>query len=176
MFKGNYCYKYLKLNYRSLDIIIELSVDNSFGKSVFSAKTNFMFKDEFGDWGHAVGVGQNENEALAICFEELNGYLHSKVSKELKEVKLPQKIVFDFENKAVVLYLNKCAGGYLILTTNGTEYVKSDDICETISLNPHKFVNYSILEYNEKLFRNNKFNEPFDVLTVRCPHIDEKKD
>ena len=60
MFKYRHDYKYLQLKINMLNIIIELSKDNTFGEMTYSAKTNVMFQDEYGDWGHAVGVGQTK--------------------------------------------------------------------------------------------------------------------
>lgn len=68
MFKYRYDYKYLNLKINSLNIVIELSKDNTLSNTSYSAKTNYMFKDEYVDWGHAVGVGNNEQDALNMCY------------------------------------------------------------------------------------------------------------
>lgn len=167
MFKYRYDYKYLNLKINSLNIVIELSKDNTLGNTSYSAKTNFMFKDEYGDWGHAVGVGSNEQDALNMCLLEIREYLNYEFPPTFEELKMPTKIVFEYKKRTIVLnieYLDNC---FSILTPKGRKNIDTDDIIEYISNNPKEFINDSVDNYSEQLFKMYNFNKTFDAMTKK---------
>jgi hypothetical protein len=169
MFKYRYDYKYLKIDIGLLYIIIELSKDNSLGKMTYSAKTNLMFQDEYGDWGHAVGVGQNEDESLTMCIREIKEYLKREFTPALEVINIPQKIVYDYKNNTVVLNIKENNGEYYILTPNGQKSVGIGDPITIVSKQQKEFLQFSIPEYSKELFDKNDFGKPFDAMTEKYP-------
>ena len=169
MFKYRYDYKYLNLKIKSLNIVIELSKDNTFVNTSYSAKTNLMFQDEYGDWGHAVGVGDNEQNALKMCLAEIKEYLslNNEFSPVLEELNIPTKIVFEYKKKTIVLNIEQLDNSFSILTTNGRKNIITDNIVEYIANNPKEFINDSVDEYSEHLFKKYNFNKPFDAMTKK---------
>lgn len=172
MFKYRYDYKYLNLKINSLNIIIELSKDNTLGNTSYSAKTNLMFKDKYGDWGHAVGVGSNEQEALEMCLAEIKGYLNYEFSPIFKELNIPTKIVFEYKKKTIVLNIEQLDNTFSILTPKGRKNIITDDIVQYISNNYKEFIHDSVDNYSEKLFKMYNFNKTFDAMTEKEDNSD----
>lgn len=169
MFKYRHDYKYLQLKINMLNIIIELSKDNTFGEMTYSAKTNVMFQDEYGDWGHAVGVGQTEKDALDMCINEIRDYVKQNFSLQFKNVSIPQKFVYDFKNNIIVLNINENNGEYTILTPNGSKNIGKVNIVETINKRAKEFSQYNVPEYSKELFEQFGFKKTFDALTEKYP-------
>lgn len=167
MFKYRYDYKYLNLKNKSLNIVIELARDNTFGNALYSAKTNFMFKDEYGDWGHAVGVGNNEQEALKMCLQEICKYLNCEISPTIEDLKMPTKIVFECKKKTIVLNIEQYDNYFSILTPKGRKNIITTDIVEYISNHPKEFIHDSIDNYSEQFFKMYNFSKPFDAMTKK---------
>lgn len=167
MFKYRYNYKYLNLKIKSLNIVIELAKDNTLGNTSYSAKTNLMFKDEYEDWGHAVGVGSNEQDALKMCLTEIREYLNQEFSPVLEELNIPTKIVFEYKKKTIVLNIEQLDNCFSVLTTNGRKNIITDDIVEYIANNPKEFINDSVDNYSEQLFKMHNFSKPFDAMTKK---------
>lgn len=167
MFKYRYNYKYLNLKIKSLNIVIELAKDNTLGNTSYSAKTNLMFKDEYGDWGHAVGVGNSEQDALKMCLAEIREYLNQEFSPLLEELNIPTKIIFEYKKKTIVLNIEQLDNSFSILTTNGRKNIITDNIVEYIANNPKEFINDSVDNYCEQLFKMHNFSKPFDAMTKK---------
>lgn len=167
MFKFRYDYKYLNLKIKSLNIVVELAKDNTFGNTSYSAKTNFMFKDEYGDWGHAVGVGDNEQDALNMCLSELSKYLNCEISPTIEQLNMPTKIVFEWKKKTIVLNIEQFDNYFSILMPKGRKNIITKDIVEYISNNPKEFINDSVDNYSEQLFKMFNFGKPFDAMTKK---------
>lgn len=167
MFKYRYDYKYLNLKIKSLDIIVELAKDNTSGNTLYSAKTNIMFKDEYGDWGHAVGVGNNEQEALKMCLAEICEYLNYEMSPTIENLEMPTKIVFEWKKKTIVLHIEEYDNYFSVLTPKGRKNIITNNIVEYISSHPKEFINDSINNYSEQLFKMFNFSKPFDAMTKK---------
>ena len=167
MFKYRYGYKYLNLKINSLNIVIELAKDNTLGNTSYSAKTNLMFQDEYGDWGHAVGVGSNEQDALKMCLSEIRDYLNHEFTPIIEKLDIPTKIVFEYKRQTIVLNVERNDNNFRILTLNGIKNIIADDIIEYISKNPKEFVDDSVDKYSEQLFKKYNFNKPFDAMTKK---------
>ena len=76
MIEYDYRYKHLQLIAGHNKIIIELSKDTMFKQTSFSVKSNLLFLENDETWGHAVGVGSNEQDALKMCLAEIKDYLN----------------------------------------------------------------------------------------------------
>lgn len=168
MFKYRYNYKYLNLKIKSLNIVIELAKDNTLGNTSYSAKTNLMFQDEYKDWGHAVGVGSSEQDALKMCLAEIREYLNNEFSLVIEELmSIPTKIVFEYKKKIIVLNIEQVDNNFSILTPKGRKNIITEDIVEYISNNPKEFINDSVENYSEQLFKKYNFNKTFDAMTSK---------
>lgn len=167
MFKYRYDYKYLNLKINSINIVIELSKDNTLGNTSYSAKTNLMFKDEYGDWGHAVGVGNNEQDALKMCLLEICEYLNCEMLPTIEDLKMPTKIVFEWKKKTIVLNIEQYDNYFSILTPKGRKNIITDDIVEYISNHPKEFIKDSVDNYSEQLFKMFNFSKPFEAMTKK---------
>lgn len=104
----SFSYKYLKIKNGKENFIIECSYDTMLGKKVYAAKTNLLFKDEFGDWGHACGVGKSEEEAVNGCCNEINEYINTNFTyeqiKNCQDDDLLKKIVIEKHNKPIEIF------------------------------------------------------------------------
>ncbi|MBE5741193.1 MAG: hypothetical protein E7351_01505 [Clostridiales bacterium] len=168
MFKYRYNYKYLNLKFKSLNIVIELAKDNTWGNTSYSAKTNLMFKDEYDDWGHAAGVGRNEQDALNMCIDEIEHYTGHQIDMSLiTEINLAKKIVFEYKKQTIVLNIEQIDNNFSILTPNGRKNIITDNIIEYISNNLKEFINDSVDNYSEELFKMYNFSKPFDAMTKK---------
>lgn len=164
MIEYDYSYKYIQLTAGSEKIIIELSKDNMFGEMSYAAKSNLLFFDNDETWGHAVGVGSNEQEALNMCFSEIKNYLNYEFPLITQEVEMPQKFTFIYKRQTVVLYIENCGNDYSILTSKGRKNIITEDIVEFISRNPKEFVKISLDDFSEEFFRIYGFKKPFDAM------------
>ena len=167
MFKYRHDYKYIKIDVNNFEIIIELSRDNTLGKMTYSAKTNLMFLDEFDCWGHAVGVGRSEEDALEMCYNEMHNYTNQDFEYQPEIVEIPQKIVYEYKKETIVLNFEECGDKYIILTPNGKKEIVSKNIIKTIADNQKEFASDSIPYYDEKLFTQFEFGKPFDTMTAK---------
>ncbi len=168
MIEYDYRYKHLQLNAGPHKIIIEFSKDNMFKKTSYSVKSNLLFLDNDETWGAAVGVGKNEQDALNMCIGEIENYTGYNIDKSLlTEINLPKKIVFEYKKQTIVLYAEQNKDSFSILTSNGRKNIITDNIVEYISNNPKQFVNDSVGNYSEKLFKMYNFSKPFDAMTKK---------
>ena len=166
MLKYDYAYKYLHLPMEKLKIILELSVDTMTGKKNVCAKSNLLFQDEYGDWGHAVGVASEEQEALKMCFGEIKEYTGYDVDvNQITEINLPKKIVIEYKHKPIVLFVEQNGDNYSFLTPNGRKDVVTDDIIRYICGHVKEFKNDDVDYHDEKLFAKYNFSKPFDAMS-----------
>lgn len=166
--KYDYRYKYLQLIAGSQKIIIELNEDTTLGGKTFGAKSDFMFQDEYGDWGHAVGVGKNEQAALNMCINEIENYTGYHIDTSLiTEINLPKKIVFEYKKRIITLNIEQIDNNYSILTPKGRKNIVTDNLVECISKNPKEFIKDNIDGYSEQFFKLYNFDKPFDALTKK---------
>lgn len=166
--KYDYGYKHLQILTNKFKIIIELSEDTMLNGKTFCAKSNLMFQDEYGDWGHAVGVGRNEQDALNMCIDEIENYTGHHIDMSLiTEINLPKKIVFEYKKRTVVLNIEQVDGNFSILTPNGRKNIITYNIVEYIADNPKEFINDSVDNYCEQLFKMHNFSKPFDAMTKK---------
>ena len=163
--KYDYGYKHIQVLVDKFKIIIELSEDTMFNKKTFCAKSDLMFQDEFGDWGHAAGVGRNEQEALKMCIGEIENYTNHNVDMNLMtEIDIPKRFTFIYKKRTGILYIKQKDNNFSILTSKGRVEVITDDIVEYISKKPKEFVNCSVDNYSEQLFKTYNFSKPFDEM------------
>ena len=167
-FKYKYAYKFLSMNFRVQELTIELSCNHIPNKLIYNAKSNLLFKDEFGNWCHAVGIGANEQEALSKCYELIKDFTGYNFGIDQKEINLTQVFTYTFKKQPIVLNLKQIEDGYLLLSPNGNLKINTNDIINTIAINKKKFVQYSIREYTKEVFEANAFNQRFEVLTQKC--------
>lgn len=166
--KYDYGYRHLQILTNKFKIIIELSEDTMLNGKTFCAKSNLMFQDEYGDWGHAAGVGRNEQDALKMCIDEIENYTSHHIDMNLiTEINLPKKIVFEYKKQTIVLYVEQSKESFSILTSNGRKNIITDNIVEYIANNPKEFVNDSVDNYSEQLFKMHNFSKPFDAMTKK---------
>ena len=168
MIKYNYCYKYVKININSIDIIIELSFDNTLGEDMYSAKTNLLFKDENGDYGHACGVGRTEEISLKMCLNEIKQYfnLSGDISEDYTDLDIPKKITIDYNKKPIVLFIKKENNQQIILTNKNKILIDYDEnVVEYISKNIKLFVNQSIDNQSGDYFKTMGFEDNFDNMS-----------
>lgn len=167
--KYNYCYKYVKININSIDIIIELSFDNTLGEDMYSAKTNLLFKDENGDYGHACGVGRTEEISLKMCLNEIKQYLN--IEDEINdniELDIPRKITIIHKNKPIILFVKNENEQQIILTKKGRIYIDSNEnILDYITKHIKLFIKNGIDNFSKDFFKENNFEPIFDNLFVK---------
>jgi len=176
MFKYNFSYKYFKLKYKNLNLIIELSKDNTLGKMIYSAKTNYMFRDKSGDWGHACGVGSNEDEALKMCLGEVREFLeidnNSKLADFLFNTYLPQKVVFLNESNAIVLFAQNVNKNIEILTSCGIKEIDlQTDLIDFLTKNIKEYCSIGVKDTSSKFLTEHHFENIFDNLTCKYENI-----
>lgn len=169
MFKYRYDYKHLNLKINSLNIVIELSKDNTMGSISYSAKTNLMFQDEYGDWGHAVGVGSDEQKALSMCIKEIHDYTNLNIeANKIYEINLPSRITTVYKNKTVILYVKMVNNEYMLLTNQGVvKLPKNIDIIEYIEENSKKLLQLGVNQNSKEYFEDYNFEEPFENMTEK---------
>lgn len=148
-FKYHFAYKYFKFNCGKTEMFIGLSCNNELGETSYSVVSNLLFQDEYGDWGHAVGVGDSERAALDMFWKDLQQYFPNINFEELKnnveEIIFPQRVLICKGN--VVLFAHDDGyGEKTILTKNGTEKVCSDDLIKYIANNYGKYKKLSVPE------------------------------
>ncbi len=166
--KYDYGYKHLQILINNLKIIVELSEDTMLNRKTYCAKSDLMFKDEYGDWGHAVGVGRNEQDALNMCIDEIDNYTSRHIDMGLiTEINLPKRIVFEYKKKTIVLYFEQLDNCFSVLTKNGRKNIITDNIIEYIANNPKEFINDNVDNYSEQLFKMHNFSKPFDAMTKK---------
>jgi hypothetical protein len=168
MLKYCFCYNYIKLNCN--DIVIQLSKDNTCGKLIFSAKTNVLFKDEYGDWGHACGVGNSEEKALEMCLNEIANYIKTDVEQPLsiETLIIPKKFTFIYKDKAIILFIQNCNDNQVILTNNSKIYIDNDvNVIEFINKNKRKFLDKGVTDTSNEFFAKNKFGIIFDNMSKK---------
>ncbi len=163
-FNYEYAYKFLSINVGNQELFIQLSYSKNTRKLIYTAKSNILFQDEFGDWRHAVGVGVSEQEALAKCYQEIKDYMQCDFDSTPKEVPMTQSVVYALKNQNIVLNLKKFEDGYLLLSRNGNLNLNTDDIIKTVAVNKKKFVQHSEEEYDKEIFDSNEFNQRFETL------------
>lgn len=169
MLQFDYGYKHLKLKINSLEIIIEISCDNTLNKMVYAAKTNYLFKDEFGDWGHACGVGNSEDEALTMCIQEIENYLNMKINDKINKINLnmPKRLTIQLRNDVIILYVIDKDGGQVIVSKDNEIKIGNEDVIKFVSKNLKLFKNKGIDKSsveNLKLKENYQF---FDNLSYK---------
>ena len=78
------------------------------GENIYSAKTNFLYQDEYGDYGHACGLGSNEQQALQMCVGEIQKYEKSTDIDiaDLVEINLLKEFNFYNKNTLVTLFIS----------------------------------------------------------------------
>ena len=172
MLRFNYGYKHLKLKIGNLEIIIELSYDNTLKKPIYSAKSNILFKDQYGDWGHAVGVGDNEEQALQMCYKELEDYLNIKFNKvdmaNVSDFDLPKRITIQHKEDVVVLYVKAYQEQQVILTSFGKIIIdKNTNLLEYLNKNIKQFINRGVNNMPDEFFANNEFAPIFNKLSTK---------
>lgn len=170
MLKYNYSYKYVNFKNDDVNIIIQLSFDNIIGKGIYAAKTNILFKDEYGDWGHACGIGDTEEEALSMCIGEINSYLtnFNIVSDNLTEIKLPKKFIFLDKKQTIVLYITNKNDNQIILTSKDKVIIdKNINIVLYITKNKKQFLHKSIENLSLKFFNKYELDNIFDNMSTK---------
>lgn len=167
MIEYDYRYKHLQLIAGAHKMIIELSRDNMFNEISYSAKSNLLFLDNDETWGHAVGVGGNEEDAVKMCLAEIRDYLNYEFTPIMKELNIPKKITFIYKRRTIILYIEQLDNNFSILTKNGRKNIITDNIVEYIADNPKEFINDSVDNYSEQLFKMHNFSKPFDAMTKK---------
>lgn len=138
-----------------------------FNEISYSAKSNLLFLDNDETWGHAVGVGGNEEDAVKMCLAEIRDYLNYEFTPIMQELNIPKKITFIYKRRTIILYIEQLDNNFSILTKNGRKNIVTNDIVEYIANNPKEFVNDSVDNYSEQLFKMYNFNKPFDAMTKK---------
>ncbi len=166
MIEYDYGYKHLQLMAGAQEIIVELSKDTMFKETSYSAKSNLLFWDTNEEaWGHAAGVGRNEQDALKMCIGEIENYTNHNVDMNLMtEIDIPKRFTFIYKKRTGILYIKQKDNNFSILTSKGRIEVITDDIVEYISKKPKEFVNCSVDDYSEQLFKTYNFSKPFDEM------------
>lgn len=167
MIEYDYRYKHLQLIAGAHKMIIELSRDNMFNEISYSAKSNLLFLDNDETWGHAVGVGGKEEDAVKMCLAEIRDYLNYEFTPIMQELNIPKKITFIYKRRTIILYIEQLDNNFSILTKNGRKNIITDDIVEYIANNPKEFINDSVDNYSEQLFKMHNFSKPFDAMTKK---------
>lgn len=165
--KYDYGYKHLQIMINRFKIIIEFSEDTMLNGKTFCAKSDLMFQDEQGDWGHAVGVGNNEQDAFDMCLSEIRDYLKHDFTPVLQEIDLPKRFTYLYKKRTIVLYIEQSENNVSILTPHGRKNIATDNIVEYISKTPKEFINDSVDDYSEGFFKKYNFKKPFDALTQK---------
>ncbi len=159
-------YKYLEAHIGKEKVVVEFGFDNMLGKDVFSAKSNLLFKDKNGDYGHAVGVGKNEKDALLMCINEIKEYTNCDiVENDFVEIDCLKRIVFEYKKKAYSLYFEQSEGAYCVFTFAGTKTIVTDDIVKYVSDNIKEVVKYCMGGNSKE--NSNKQNRVFDNMTKK---------
>ena len=167
MIEYDYRYKHLQLITGAHKMIIELSRDNMFNEISYSAKSNLLFLDNDETWGHAVGVGRNEEDAVKMCLAEIRDYLNYEFTPIMQELNIPKKITFIYKRRTIILYIEQLDNNFSILTKNGRKNIVTNNIVEYIANNPKEFINDSVDNYSEQLFKMHNFSKPFDAMTKK---------
>lgn len=123
MIEYDYRYKHLQLIAGAHKMIIELSRDNMFNEISYSAKSNLLFLDNDETWGHAVGVGGNEEDAVKMCLAEIRDYLNYEFTPIMQELNIPKKITFIYKRRTIILYIEQLDNNFSILTKNGRKNI-----------------------------------------------------
>lgn len=165
--KYDYGYRHLQIMIDRLKIIVELSEDTMLNGKTFCAKSDLMFQDEQGDWGHAVGVGSNEQDALDMCLSEIRDYLKHDFTPVMQEIDLPKRFTYIYKKRTIVLQIEQSENNFSILTPYGRKNINTDNIVEYISKNQKEFKKDSVDDYSEELFKKYNFKKPFDTLTQK---------
>ena len=161
-------YKYLEAGICKEKVVVELGFDNMLDKNVFSAKSNLLFKDENGDYGHAVGVGKNEKDALLMCINEIKEYTNCNINEnDFVEMSMLQKLVFEYKKKTVILYFEQSGGECRVFTRDGVKTIVTDDIVEYVHDNIKEVVGYSLDENLDKILKKYGINRVFDMMTEK---------
>ncbi|MDD4276148.1 MAG: hypothetical protein PHO33_04130 [Clostridia bacterium] len=170
MFKYSYSYKYFNLKNNVINIVIQLSFDNMLGKGIYAAKTNVLFRDENGDWGHACGVGDTEESALSMCINEIHTYLKSNNKKldNWTEINLPSKITFLNKEQTITLYLLNEDNKQIILTNDVKIFINPGiDVIKYISKNKKSFLNNGIKSVSADFLKKNDIKAIFDNMSIK---------
>lgn len=166
MIEYDYRYKHLQIIAGSVKMIVELSKDTMLNETTYSAKSNLLFFDKDETWGHAVGVGSDEQEALKMCFGEIKEYTGYDVDvNQITEINLPKKIVIEYKHKPIVLFAEQNGDNYSFLTPNGRKNIVADDIIRYICDHVKEFKNDDVDYHDEKLFEKYNFSKPFDAMS-----------
>ena len=124
MIEYDYRYKHLQLIAGPHKIIIELSKDNMFKETSYSVKSNLLFLDNDETWGHAVGVGNNEQDALKMCLSEIRNYLNYEFTPILQELDMPKKFTFIYKNRFFISsYFSLIISASFSISLKATTYV-----------------------------------------------------
>lgn len=162
----NYSYKYYKIN----DMIIQLSVDNTLnGKDIYMANTNTLFQNIEGDWGHACGVGKNEEIALEMCIKEINDYTTSSKSdiankQDLKEIELPYMVTFQvYKDRYATCFFKTNNNTIEILSDTKKQIIECvESPIDTIKNNIKLFKNSQYENFTKEYLQKNNFYPTFD--------------
>lgn len=177
----NFCYKYYKLKVDDIDIILELSYDNTLGAGSYGAHTNTLFKDTEGDLGHAAGVGKTEIDAVNMCLKEVmeasNGideYNKNKLKhplnvtiSDLKEINLPYRVSFVLgSNKYTTIYFKKEQDVLKVLTDKTVVDIPiSGDVIQTLEKHIKLIKHSEDNNFTKEYLQHNNFYPIFKFLT-----------
>ena len=180
--KYNFCYKYYKLKTNHVEIIIELSYDNTLSNGTYGAKTNLLFRDEEDDLGHAAGVGKTELDAIHMCLKETNEYSKSTSGFNLNKLKEPLNVTIDSlqqinmpccisfmlsKNKTATVYFKK-EENELIVLTDKTKFSlpMEGDVIETLENNIKKIKHSNANNFTKEYLQQNDFYPVFNSLIM----------
>jgi len=167
MIEFDYEYKYLKLSCNNTEIIIALSLDNSMKEITYAAKSNLLFKDQEGDWGHACGVGSSENEALQMCLNEICNYINCDLNscQNLQVLNITKKITLISKNKTFEYLIKENNKNTSILTNDEIISINKDiDIVNYFTTNFKFLKDKGINQISKKKLLEKKFLPVFDLL------------
>ncbi len=180
MLHYDYGYKHYKLKIDEQEIFIELSIDNFMNQETYSAKTNYLFFDNNErSWGHACGVGANEENAINMCLQEVKCYTGIELPIPEEDISIPQRITIENKNNIDVFYNLKENESNKLLTSHGVDIIslESKDILTFVLENINKYKGCGV--ELEKVDKNIQFKNIFETLTKKycgIPNNEKDKD
>jgi len=175
MFKYHFTYKYFKVKLNRTIMFVGVTCDNEFGETCYSAVSNLLFRDEYGDWGHAVGVGDTEQAAWNMFWKDLQQYFPDvdceKHKCDIEEITFPQRVLI-CKGNAILLAHDDGNGTKTILTKNGMEKAFTDDLVKYIADNRRKYRRLSISEDDYDFLKRYDF---FPTFRSTCKEFGKKK-
>ena len=172
MIEYDYRYKHLQLIAGNCKIIIELSKDNMFKEINYSAKSNLLFLDNDETWGHAVGVGSSEEDALKMCYKELEQYLGLTFDKSITDnisiLDIPKQITIENKTDIIILLVKTENNHQVILTNQGKIIIGQDvNIIDYLNKNIKLFINKGINNSSDEFLELNEFSPIFNRLSSK---------